>query len=162
MNHTPEQTNPFQENADRAVELDELDFSDDPATPTFVDLTPQDIQVDDEAALAEDNIGLTQAETIDMNPTDDDVTPETLIHEDGARSPYEPGSDEPFDESLTIVDESEIGGGVGLDEAELARVNPLDGKPWDGAPGEPLNPEPPYEGDVPGPEEEIINEEDNE
>jgi len=160
-NHSPEK-NPFHENTDRAVELDELNFSDDESTPTFMDLTPRDIQVDDEAALPEDNIGLSQAETVDMSPTNDDLDPEMLIPEDGARSQYEPGDNVPLDENLTIVDESEIGGGTGLDEAELARVNPLDGKPWDGEPGEHLNPETPYEGDVPSPEDDIINEEDDE
>ena len=29
-----------------------------------------------------------------------------------------------------MVDETEVGGGFGLDEAELARSAPLDGKPW--------------------------------
>lgn len=36
------------------------------------------------------------------------------------------------DQQLTIVGPDEIGGGQGLDEAEWAQLEPLDGKPWDG------------------------------
>ncbi len=54
--------------------------------------------------------------------TDDDLSPDTLLDE--------PGYGGPADQALTEVDAMEIGGGRGLDEAELARTNPLDGKPW--------------------------------
>ncbi|WP_043310677.1 hypothetical protein [Pseudomonas sp. ML96] len=60
----------------------------------------------------------------------DDLSPDTLIDESGARSPDELGDDHPSDEELRVVDESQIGGGIGLDEAELGRSAPLDGKPW--------------------------------
>ncbi|AMN78752.1 MULTISPECIES: hypothetical protein [Pseudomonas] len=59
--------------------------------------------------------------------TGDDLTPETLIPEDGARDAREEGEDNPADYDLSIVDEDEIGGGNGLDEAELAKRDPLDG-----------------------------------
>ncbi|PYY91976.1 serine kinase/phosphatase [Pseudomonas sp. TKO26] len=65
-----------------------------------------------------------QPETID-----DDLSPETLIREDGARSAREVGADKPTDWDLSIVDATDIGGGSGLDEAELARRDPLDGNP---------------------------------
>src|SRR5690606_33509275 len=64
------------------------------------------------------------------NVTLDDLSPETLIDESGANSPDEPGGERPADKELSVVDESRIGGGIGLDEAELARSAPLDGKPW--------------------------------
>lgn len=65
------------------------------------------------------------------NVTDDDLSPDTLFDETGARDPYEPGDgDGPADQSLRQVDADEIGGGIGLDEAELARSAPLDGEPW--------------------------------
>jgi hypothetical protein len=64
-------------------------------------------------------------------PTDDDLAPETLIHEDGARSPDEAGDDIPADRSYRVVRRDEAGGTFGLDEAELARVDPLDGEPWE-------------------------------
>lgn len=70
------------------------------------------------------------------NVTQDDLSPETLIPDDGARSPRDRGEDAPSDWDLSIVDEADIGAGGGLDEAELGRVKPLDGKPWDGEPDE--------------------------
>jgi len=63
------------------------------------------------------------------DPTDDDLAPETLIHEDGARSPLEAGDDVPLDETYQIVSGNQIGAGYGLDEAELAEVDPLDRRP---------------------------------
>jgi hypothetical protein len=73
--------------------------------------------------------GLTGASTPDHHQTDDDLSPETLIHEDGARSPDEQGEDGPADLEVTVVDEDDIGGGNGLDEEEMAIVDPLDGRP---------------------------------
>lgn len=35
-------------------------------------------------------------------------------------------------DDLRVVRKNEIGAGGGLDEAELARVDPLDGEAWDG------------------------------
>lgn len=66
----------------------------------------------------------------DMGTTDDDLAPEILIHEDGARSPFEPGDDVPADRTYRVVRRDEAGGTFGLDEAELARIDPLDGEPW--------------------------------
>lgn len=65
------------------------------------------------------------------NVTLDDLSPDTLFDESGARDPYEPGTDDgPADKTLREVGANEIGGGIGLDEAELARSAPLDGEPW--------------------------------
>jgi hypothetical protein len=59
--------------------------------------------------------------------TGDDLTPQVLTPEDGARDAREKGDDNPADYDLSIVDEDEIGGGNGLDEAELADRDPVDG-----------------------------------
>jgi hypothetical protein len=65
------------------------------------------------------------------NFTYDDLSPDTLLDETGARDPYESGDSEgPADQTLRQVNADEIGGGIGLDEAELARSAPLDGIPW--------------------------------
>ncbi|AVD89810.1 phosphotransferase system, HPr-related protein [Pseudomonas sp. SWI44] len=65
------------------------------------------------------------------NVTLDDLSPDTLLDETGARDPHEPGTgDGPADKTLRQVQAHEIGGGIGLDEAELARSAPLDGEPW--------------------------------
>lgn len=73
--------------------------------------------------------GLTAGSVADHQPTADDLSPETLIDESGARSPREAGDGEAADNDLRVVGADEIGGGSGLDEAELARIQPLDGKP---------------------------------
>ena len=57
----------------------------------------------------------------------DELTPETLTPESGARDALEEGDDDAADYDLSIVDEDEIGGGNGLDEAELADIDPVDG-----------------------------------
>lgn len=59
----------------------------------------------------------------------DDLSPETLIDE-GTESELDPSDASPADRKLRIVEGEDIGGGMGLDEAELARLSPLDGKPW--------------------------------
>lgn len=74
--------------------------------------------------------GMTGGETLtdsehEDNVTLDDLSPDTLYDLTG---PSAPGM--PADADLRRVDESEIGGGIGLDEAELGRSAPLDGKLW--------------------------------
>lgn len=83
----------------------------------------------------QDQPGLTGAATQSESAHEDhvsldDLSPDTLFDESGARSPHEPGGSGPADEALRSVEENEIGGGSGLDEAELGRSAPLDGKPW--------------------------------
>lgn len=113
----------------RKAELDELNFSDDEPSSTFMDWIPES-----EYELEENSERLKHTKRAKTampgdEPNDDDLAPETLIKEDGARSSRERGSGKAMDQRLSIVDEDEIGGGNGLDEAELARVHPLDGKP---------------------------------
>ncbi|MFA5678727.1 MAG: hypothetical protein WC953_10025 [Pseudomonas sp.] len=85
--------------------------------------------------------GLTEAAIPDSGPTADDAAPETLLPDDGARSAAEAGGDTtPADSDLNRVSPGRIGGGSGLDEAELGRVKPLDGQTWDGDPDTPLQP----------------------
>jgi hypothetical protein len=71
---------------------------------------------------------MTGASVDDHQPTDDDLSPETLIREDGARDAEEVGDGNQADWDLSVVDENDIGGGDGLDEAELADLDPLNGK----------------------------------
>lgn len=107
---------------DRPAEADELNFEDD--APTADPDEPQDEDVIDPSVRT---AGLTEASQPGEGPTNDDLTQETLILEDGARSPHEPqqGNVEPADKTLSIVRDDEIGAGSGLDEAELARTEPL-------------------------------------
>ncbi len=123
------QPEPIDDNEDRMGSMEELDFDENEPTGKIGDLIPE-TELRQELPLSrERDAGLTGAAQDDHEPTDDDMSPETLIREDGARSPREAGLGGPDDQSLSIVDEDDIGGGDGLDEAELARRDPLDGKP---------------------------------
>lgn len=120
---------PFQqvEQNIREADADERSFQ-DAATPRRVgEKSRSDMNRPERVREA----GRTGAAQPGQGPTDDDLSPETLIHEDGALSPMEPGDDVPADRSYRVVGADEAGGAFGLDEAELAHVDPLDGEPWD-------------------------------
>lgn len=121
------QPEPIDDNEDRMGSMEELDFSEDEPTGKIGDSIPERELRQELPLSRERDAGLTGASTDDHEPTDDDMSPETLIHEDGARSPNEIGVGGPDDEDLSIVGEDEIGGGNGLDEAELAERDPVDG-----------------------------------
>ncbi|MDR0209952.1 MAG: phosphotransferase system, HPr-related protein [Pseudomonas putida] len=123
---------------DRMGSVHELDFSDrhDEREGRVGDERPAQ-EVDQEfppGRVAES--GMTGGEALsdslhEDNVTFDDLSPDTLYDQTGARDPHEPGGvGGPADKTLRRVQEHEIGGGIGLDEAELARSNPLDGEPW--------------------------------
>lgn len=96
------------EEDENALELDELDFSDEPPPPTFGELeNDPDNESDDIFAQARE-AGLTEAALPGHGPISDDLTPETLIHEDGATSPHEPGGDEANDQHLTVIAEGDM------------------------------------------------------
>lgn len=69
--------------------------------------------------------GRTSGEIPREDPTGDDVTPETLIDEDGDGAAPLSDDSTPNDRTLREVSASAIGGGTGLDEAELADVAPV-------------------------------------
>ncbi|MFY1666541.1 serine kinase/phosphatase [Pseudomonas sp. Pseu.R1] len=124
------QPEPIDDNEDRMGSMEELNFNDsNEPSGRIGDMIPEN---ELETYIPEERVreaGLTGASTDDHNPTDDDISPETLIDEDGARSPREEGEGGPADFDLSIVDEDEIGAGGGLDEEEMAIFDPLDGKP---------------------------------
>ena len=98
--------------------VEPLDFDDDdsyePISDLFVDTggVKHRTELDDE---------------LDLGLNDDDLEQEMLIREDGARDAKEaaqsPNSAADWD--LSLVDEDEIGAGTGLDEAELAEIDPV-------------------------------------
>ncbi|MCR8717605.1 serine kinase/phosphatase [Pseudomonas syringae USA007] len=117
---------PIDDNEDRMGSMETLDFDEeDPAR--IGDLIPEDELQHEIPDQRVREAGLTGASTDDHHSTDDDLSPEILIREDGARSASEQGEGDPADLDLTIVDEDDIGAGNGLDEEELAVVDPLDG-----------------------------------
>lgn len=118
---------------DRMGSIEQLDFEDDSPSARIGDPTPPDI-LDQLTPEREREAGMTGGESLgpDVHEdgiTQDDLSPETLFDESGARSPHERGSGVPADQALSIVDEADIGEGGGLDEEEEARLMPLDGKP---------------------------------
>ncbi|MDO7897353.1 serine kinase/phosphatase [Pseudomonas citrulli] len=122
------QPEPIDDNEDRMGSMHELEFDDEQPSAKIGDELPENER---EQLMPHERVreaGLTGASTDDHQPTDDDLSPETLIREDGARDAHELGEDEQADWDLSIVDEDEIGGGDGLDEAEMADIDPLDGK----------------------------------
>ncbi|MBH3409355.1 MULTISPECIES: phosphotransferase system, HPr-related protein [Pseudomonas] len=123
---------------DRMGSVHELDFSDrnDDRVGRVGDERPAQ-EVDQEfppRRVAESGMSGGEALSDSLhedNVTYDDLSPDTLLDETGARDPHEPGDGSgPADKTLRHVDAEEIGGGIGLDEAELARSAPLDGEPW--------------------------------
>jgi hypothetical protein len=123
------QPEPIDDNEDRMGSMQELDFDEDEPTARIGDLIPEDERAHIIPEKRAREAGMTGASTSDHHSTDDDMSPETLIDEDGARSADEEGEDHPADWDLSIVDQNDIGGGDGLDEAEWAKFDPLDGKP---------------------------------
>lgn len=124
------QPEPIDDNEDRMGSMEELNFNDSNEPSGRIGDTIPEAEL--ETYLPDERVreaGMTGASTDDHNPTDDDMSPETLIREDGARSPSERGTGAPADQDLSIVDEDDIGGGSGLDEEEKAILDPLDGKP---------------------------------
>lgn len=109
---TPHQAQEIDDIQDRMGEMRELDFSD---------------RNDERQGRAGDALAESQHED---NVNYDDLSADTLYDQTGARDAFERGGDGPADQELRRVDGAEIGGGLGLDEAELARSAPLDGKPW--------------------------------
>jgi hypothetical protein len=106
----------------------ELDFDEDEPSAKIGDELPDKEREQLMPRQRVREAGMTGASTDDHEPTDDDMSPETLIREDGARDADESGVGDQADWDLSIVDEDDIGGGDGLDEAELARRDPLDRK----------------------------------
>ncbi|MDQ2075111.1 hypothetical protein [Marinimicrobium sp. ABcell2] len=126
------------------AEFDELFFDDDDEpTEGIGETLPKNKLERDQPPTQAREAGLTGGAIPADQTTQDDLSPETLISEDGSRSPREPdGEDSAADQRLAEASADEIGAGSGLDEAELARARPLDGQPWDGDNAEPLAPEP--------------------
>ncbi|QCG64874.1 hypothetical protein [Pseudomonas veronii] len=111
------QPEPIDDNEDRMGSVRELDFDDQEPKAGIGDELPL---VERKRRMRDERVG--EAET-----TDDEMSPENLIREDGARDAQEEGEGEQADWDLSIVNEDDIGGGNGLDEAELAERDPVDG-----------------------------------
>ncbi|MEN8642855.1 phosphotransferase system, HPr-related protein [Pseudomonas sichuanensis] len=123
---------------DRMGSVHELDFSErhDERHRRVGDQRPAREIAEDYPPRRVAQSGMTGGETLtdslhEDNVTLDDLSPDTLFDETDAWDSGEPGTaGGPADKTLRQVAADEIGGGNGLDEAELARSAPLDGEPW--------------------------------
>ena len=97
---SPIQTQSLDDN-NRPAEIDELDFEEE-ERPSKAGDTPDPADVQHyRAAERAREAGLSGAAVPDDDYTNDDLTPENLIAEDGARSSKEPGGEEPAEWDLT-------------------------------------------------------------
>jgi len=123
---------------DRMGSVHELDFSErrDERQGRVGDQRPAREIAEDYPPRRVAQSGMTGGETLsgslhEDNVSLDDLGPETLFDETDAWDADESGTaGGPADMTLRQVEAHEIGGGIGLDEAELARSAPLDGEPW--------------------------------
>ncbi|PTR29136.1 serine kinase/phosphatase [Pseudomonas sp. GV085] len=122
------QPEPVDDDEDRMGSVRELDFDEEEPGARIGDELPDEERKQLMPRRRVREAGLTGASTGNHQPTDDDLSPETLIREDGARDAHEAGEDSRADWDLSIVDGHDIGGGSGLDEAEQALRDPLDKK----------------------------------
>ena len=117
---------------DRSGSVEPLNFEDDDEDHESI----SDLFTDEERALhvagqparkAGLSGGALPDEDLDAGFDDDDLEQEMLIREDGARDAKEAaeGKDDAADWELSVVDEDDIGAGRGLDEAELADIDPV-------------------------------------
>ena len=98
--------------------VEPLDFDDDDSYEPISDLFVDDERVKHRSALDDE---------LDLGLNEDDLEQEMLIREDGARDAKEAAQspNAAADWDLSLVDEDEIGAGKGLDEAELAEIDPV-------------------------------------
>src|SRR5690606_5754743 len=98
------QPEPIDDNEDRMGSMEELDFDEEEPSARIGDLMPEDELAHEIPEKRVREAGLTGASTPDHHSTDDDLDPEMLIREDGARSAREEGEDNPADFELSVVD----------------------------------------------------------
>ena len=130
----PEAPREIDDQQDRMGSVEPLDFEKSRKPAHAGDRVPDEQLRDEFPPRRVREAGMTGGEALgpDVHEdgiTLDDLSPETLYDESGARSPDERGHGLPADEQLRIVEGDEIGAGLGLDEAELAQILPLDGEP---------------------------------
>ena len=96
------QPEPIDDDEDRMGSVHELDFDEEEPSARIGDLIPERERAQKMPDERIREAGLTGASTGDHQPTDDDLSPETLIREDGARDAHEAGSDSRADWDLSL------------------------------------------------------------
>lgn len=113
----------------------ELSFDDDDSSDGRAgDLRPEQDILDEFPPERVRQAGMTGGEVPEAGPdsgvTADDLAPETLLDDNRSHSPAAHRRRDAADTLLSSADERDIGAGGGLDEAELAREQPLDPAEW--------------------------------
>ncbi|AYC31712.1 serine kinase/phosphatase [Pseudomonas cavernae] len=109
---------PIDDSEDYMDSVEELDLEPDPDRGRIGDTRPESAVERELPPHRVRQAGLTGAATPDHEAIADDLDPQILIAEDGARSPDEPGENRPTDTEMRIVGADEIGAGGELEEAE--------------------------------------------
>ena len=109
---------PIDDIEDAMGSVEPLNFDDDDTYEPISDLFIDDERVKRRAVLNDE---------LELGLNDDDLEQEMLIREDGARDAKEAAQspNAAADWDLSLVDEDDIGAGKGLDEAELAEIDPV-------------------------------------
>ena len=109
---------PIDDIEDAMGSVEPLNFDDDDTYEPISDLFIDDERVKHRAVLNDE---------LELGLNDDDLEQEMLIREDCARDAKEAAQspNAAADWDLSLVDEDEIGAGKGLDEAELAEIDPV-------------------------------------
>ena len=109
---------PIDDIEDAMGSVEPLNFDDDDTYEPISDLFIDDEKVKHRAVLDDE---------LELGLNEDDLEQEMLIREDGARDAKEAAQspNAAADWDLSLVDEDEIGAGKGLDEAELAEIDPV-------------------------------------
>src|SRR5438128_9686130 len=89
------QPEPIDDNDDRMGTMEELHFDDEETSGRISELTPESERYQEQPPKRGHEAGMTGATTPDHESTDDDLSQETMILEDGARDAHEAGDDEP-------------------------------------------------------------------
>ncbi|WP_199751000.1 serine kinase/phosphatase [Pseudomonas saxonica] len=118
---------PIDDIEDEMGSVEPLDFDDEETHEPISDLFTDEERNRHMAGQPSRRAGLSGAALPGDDLNDDDLEPEMLIREDGARDAKEAaeGDDEAADWELSVVDEDDIGAGKGLDEAQLAEIDPV-------------------------------------
>ena len=109
---------PIDDIEDAMGSVEPLNFDDDDTYEPISDLFIDDEKVKHRAVLDDE---------LELGLNEDDLEQEMLIREDGARDAKEAAQspNAAADWDLSLVDEDDIGAGKGLDEAELAEIDPV-------------------------------------
>ena len=109
---------PIDDIEDAMGSVEPLNFDDDDTYEPISDLFIDDEKVKHRAVLDDE---------LELGLNEDDLEQEMLIREDGARDAKEAAKSPngAADWDLSLVDENDIGAGKGLDEAEVAEIDPV-------------------------------------